>query len=199
MIIEAVNALPAVCAEELIGGSLEPLEWAVLGLLRLNKQPLYEKTHPNAATVALCLEQANRFGERWFFDELAGALRVGVGPDRRRRHVAATLRLKRLAAARRRRHATQIEAAKKSAQDAQRRLRRAARTTDRAAAARERLVASDHLRKARKKYERHVKATHAPVGSDTDRRLAAQLMQELDRPIPMLEGAELIGTRPLPS
>jgi transcriptional regulator with XRE-family HTH domain len=179
-ITEVLNALPPhASAEELIGGVPKPLEWAVLGLLRHDKRPLYDTTAPHAAAVALCLEEADRFGERWFFDELAAALRVGIGPDRRQRHLAATLRLERLAKKQRRGHAKEITATKKRAEDAQRRLRRARRNPDRAEAARERLVASSHLRGARKAYQRLVKAAHALVGSDTDRRLNAKLTQEI--------------------
>jgi transcriptional regulator with XRE-family HTH domain len=179
-IIEARRFLSsASCPEQLIGSRLEPVQWAVLGLLRHSKRPLYDANDQDANWVALCLEQADRFGQRWFFDELAAALRVGVGPDRRGRHVAASLRIERRLRRRRRDYAPQIDAVQKCARDAQRRLDRAARTRDRAVAARERLVATAQARQARKQFTDLMKTVHAPDGSDEDRRLVAQLMRDV--------------------
>jgi transcriptional regulator with XRE-family HTH domain len=156
------------------------LAWAVLALLRLDKRSLFDNDHPQRLVVAHVGTWALDANARWFFEQLGPLLPVGVGPHGgQATSLKATLRLERGVRRRRREYAALIDAEQKRAKEAQRRLRRARRMPDRSLAARERLVATVHAREARKAYRRHVKNLHAPVGSDTDRRLAAQLTQEI--------------------
>jgi transcriptional regulator with XRE-family HTH domain len=146
--------------------------WAVLGLLRVDKRPLADCTHPDHGLVTTVITLALDTNSRWFFEQLGTVLPVGVGPHGGQAAALKTSRrLERLTRKQRRKADQDLKApAAKIVQAALRRRKYAdrpeldTRSKVNAAKAEERTI-----RRAQSDLRRVLRAGSRPVGGAAER------------------------------
>jgi DNA-binding XRE family transcriptional regulator len=159
------------------------LAWAVLGLLRLDKRPLFVKDHPDRSVVDFVSSWALDLERRWFFEQLGAVLPIGVGP--KSGQAAALKTVCRLERQRTRQHRTadaELAALQRQIDQAENRRRQYPNRPELDAKIKIRAARAEqqNIHCARTAQRRIVKAGSSPAGTASERRRVTRFLQTFD-------------------
>src|SRR5262249_55143916 len=165
------------------------LVWAVLGLLRVDKRPLFDNDDPNRPVVAHVGTWALDTNLRWFFEQLGAALPVGVGPHGGQAAALKSMRrLDRLTRKQRGKADQDLNGLAAQIDQAVRRRRQYPNRPDLDIQTKARVAKAEerNIRRARSEQRRVLTAANRPVGLATEREQVETLLADIDdRAVPV--------------